>query len=114
MALFRNATITQAGITGPFNLDPMLVGLVAVQVVILSPGVNTKYSVEFTLDDLSKSDGTSNLANVRWSTDPQFPVGSNKTITGNYIVPISALRVNVDTIDGATIEFKLRQGMSLN
>ncbi|MCA6108142.1 hypothetical protein [Bradyrhizobium cenepequi] len=111
--MFRNVTYTSPGAKEAINLDPMLAPFnVAVQVFVPA-GTTVAYSVEFTLDDLSNSDGSPNT-NVRWTTDPQFPTASADTITGNYIVPISAVRVNIASIAGGGVEFKVRQALSIN
>jgi hypothetical protein len=118
MPLKHNVIISQTGIFS-VDLDPAISPFnVALQVIVLNPGnvtiINTAYSVEFTLDDLTGLDGTPN-PNVRWTTDPQFPVTSKATITGNYFAPISAVRANVAGIDaGVTLELKIRQGDSIN
>ncbi len=121
MPIKRNVNIGAVGIAGPFNLDPSIGPFnVAIQVFVpngTNPAgvgaVTAAYSVEFTLDDLSNPDGSPNQ-NARWVTDPQFPVGSTATITGNYFAPISAVRVNVANIAGGNIELKMRQSDTIN
>lgn len=117
MALKRFVTISEVGIFGPYNLDPTISPFgVSIQVVVpdgtTPPGVaavTAAYSVEFTLDDLELTGGIMN-PHVVWLTDPQFPAGSSMSITGNYIVPVSAVRVNVTALAGGSIALKIRQG----
>lgn len=113
MPLSRFVSIAATGETAPFNLDPSISPFnVAIQVYVPG-GVTVSYSVEYTLDDLTLSNGQPN-PNVRWVEDPEFPTGSIATITSNYIAPISAVRVNVASITGGSIEVKIRQGFSSN
>lgn len=111
--LGKFVTISATGISGPYNLDTSIAPFNVAIEVFVPGGVTTTYSVEYTLDPLNLSDWSAN-PNVRWITDPQFPVGSTATITSNYIAPISAVRVNVATLSGGSIEFKLRQSFSKN
>ncbi|MBB3411208.1 hypothetical protein FHT87_005161 [Rhizobium sp. BK316] len=111
--LSKFVTVSATGTATVCNLDSTIAPFsVAIQVYVPG-GVTTTYSVEYTLDDLLLQDNTAN-PNVRWTTDPQFPVGSSATITGNYIVPIAAVRLNVATITGGSIELKVRQSLSIN
>lgn len=111
--LSKFVTITATGISGPHNLDSSI-GPFAVAIQVYVPGgVTATYSVEYTLDELVLQDNTAN-PNVRWTTDPQFPIGTAATATGNYIVPVSAVRVNVATLSGGSIELKIRQAFSIN
>ncbi|SCB30304.1 hypothetical protein [Rhizobium lusitanum] len=111
--LSRFVSISATGTSVAFNLDPSIAPFnVAIQVYVAG-GVTTTYSVEYTLDELMLQDNTAN-PNVRWTTDPQFPVGSSATITGNYLFPISAVRLNVATLSGGSLELKTRQSFSIN
>ena len=111
--LSKFVTVSATGTATVCNLDSTIAPFsVAIQVYVPG-GVTTTYSVEYTLDELVLQDGTAN-PNVRWTTDPQFPVGSSATITGNYLFNISAIRVNVATLSGGSLELKVRQGVSIN
>jgi hypothetical protein len=111
--LSRFVPVTTTGTSNPYNLDPSISPFnVAIQVYVGS-GVTATYSVEYTLDELFLQDNTAN-PNVRWTTDPQFPVGSSATITGNYLFPISAVRLNVASLSGGNLELKTRQSFSIN
>ncbi len=111
--LSRFATVSATGTSVPYNLDPSIGPFnVAIQVYVPN-GVTATYSVEYTLDELNLQDNTAN-PNIRWMTDPQFPVGSTATITGNYLFPISAVRLNVATLTGGSLELKTRQSFSIN
>ena len=111
--LSRFVSISTTGASDPYNLDPTIAPFnVAIQVYV-GGGVTTTYSVEYTLDELMLQDGSAN-PNVRWTTDPQFPVGSSATITGNYLFPLSAVRLNVATLTGGSLELKTRQSISIN
>ena len=111
--LSKFVSISATGTTTICNLDPSI-GPFSVAIQVYVPGtVTTTYSVEYTLDDLMLQDNSATPC-VRWTTDPQFPVGTAATATGNYIVPISAIRVNVATISGGSIELKVRQSFSIN
>lgn len=111
--LARFVTISDTGVSGPYNLDASISPFnVAIQVYVPG-GVTTAYSVEYTLDELNLPTGLENT-DARWVEDPEFPTGSAATITSNYIAPISAVRVNVASIAGGSIELKIRQGFSIN
>jgi hypothetical protein len=111
--LSRFVTISATGASDPYNLDSSISPFnVAIQVYV-GVGVTATYSVEYTLDELSLPSGAPN-PNVRWTTDPQFPVATAATATGNYAFPISAVRVNVATISGGGLELKIRQSLSTN
>ncbi|API52855.1 hypothetical protein BMW22_15630 [Rhizobium leguminosarum] len=111
--LSKFVTVSATGTATLCNLDSTIAPFnVAIQVYVPG-GVTTTYSVEFTLDELMLQDGSAN-PNVRWTTDPQFPVASSATITGNYLFPIAAVRLNVATIAGGSIELKVRQSISIN
>lgn len=105
-------TITATGLSVPCVLDPSIAPFAVAIQVFVGGGVTSTYSVEYTLDELDIS-GAAN-PNVRWTTDPQFPVASAATITGNYAFPIVAVRVNVVTLSGGNLELKIRQGFSIN
>jgi hypothetical protein len=111
--LSRFVSISATGVTGPYNLDSSIGPFSTALQVYVAGGVTTTYSVEYTLDDLMDQYGVAN-PNVRWTTDPQFPVGSSATIIGNYMFPISAVRVNVATLSGGNLELKIRQSFSIN
>lgn len=111
--LSKFVSISATGITDPFNLDPSISPFnVAIQVYV-PVGVTVSYSVEYTLDEIVLQDNSAN-PNARWVTDPEFPAASAATITSNYIAPISAVRVNVASISGGSIELKIRQSFSKN
>jgi hypothetical protein len=125
MPIKRNVIITAQSLDGngftiPVDLDPSIAPFnVAIQVYVPtgSSVAAGGYRVEFTLDDLANADGSPKtapeIANIRWSTDPQFPDGSTGTITGNYFAPIAAVRVHSAAITGQ-LELKIRQGDSIN
>jgi len=111
--LSKFVPISATGTSAPCNLDPSIAPFnVAIQVYVAG-GVTATYSVEYTLDELMLQDNSAN-PNIRWTTDPQFPVGTAATATGNYIAPISAVRLNVATLSGGNLELKIRQAFSIN
>ena len=112
--LSRFATISATGIAGPFNLDSSISPFNAnIQVWVPASGVTASYSVEYTLDDLNLIGGAAN-PNVRWSTFAAFPAASSATITSELTAPVSAIRVNVATLTGGSIELKILQSFSKN
>jgi len=111
--LARYATITDTGVAGPYNLDPTISPFNVNVQVYVPEDVTVSYSVEYTLDQLNLLGGQEN-PNVRWETDTNFPDSSAATITSSFDAPLTAIRVNVASISGGSIELKILQSFSKN
>lgn len=73
---------------------------------IVPGGTTASYSIQYTFTDLSFT----SEANADWITDPQFPLASSATLVGNYIAPITGLRMVIASISGGPIRMNVIQG----
>ena len=83
----------------PFN--------VSVQVYV-PVGTTVSYEVDFTLDDPNIP--YQSLPPQEWTALAQFPAGSSTTITAAITNPVAGLRLNVASISGGPVYFKIIQG----
>ncbi len=72
-------------------------------------GVTTSYTVQYTLDDVNDAAWT-----PVWFPDPINSTAQTASVAGNYLSPITAIRVNVSALSGGTalIRLAILQGSS--
>jgi hypothetical protein len=77
--------------------------------VVVPVGTTVSYEVDFSLDDpnLNLSSG---LPPQEWIALTGFPPGSTTTLNSAVQSPVAALRLNVASISGGPVYFKVLQG----
>jgi len=92
---YKAATIVLGG-QQLVNLDYLKIPFqVGVLLDLVSGTIN--YSVEFTTDSL---DGPFDPTTMRWITTQEFPQGSSGTIQATLNEPMTALRLNIQSMTG--------------
>lgn len=77
--------------------------------VTVPAGVTTSYKVQYTLDDLNANPA---ITTIDWVDDANVGAGTTASATGNYMFPVSAIRVVTASLSGgtATLFFTVLQG----
>lgn len=102
------ATVTAAGTT--ICMPDYRQAMFNINVQVFVPaGTTVSYEVDFSLDDPNLNYSTT-LPPQEWLALAAFPAGSTATITSAVQSPVAALRLNVASITGGPVYFKVLQG----
>ena len=102
------ATVTAPGTTICMPDYRQAVFNVGVQVFV-PVGTTVVYEVDYSLDDPNLNYSTP-LPPVEWLPLTSFPAGSTATSTAAVQSPVAGLRLNVASISGGPVFFKVLQG----
>jgi hypothetical protein len=102
------ATVTAPGATTIWQADYSVAPFNANVQVFVPAGTTVSYEVDFSLDDVNLS--YQNLPPQEWMALATFPAGSTISITSAVQAPVAALRLNVASISGGPVYFKILQG----
>ena len=98
-----------AGTTGaqaPIILDQAVAPFTVGVGVYLTAGT-ASYAVQFTFDD------PNGAATLRWFNDATLGSGTTSGTT-SYAFPVRAVRLNITTLTGGNLEFKVIQGYGIS
>ncbi len=105
------ATVTTAGATTIWSADYNVAPFTASIQVYVPVGTTVSYEVDMTLDDPNIPQPNGLTAQPQeWVALTAFPAASTGTITSSINFPVAALRLNIASISGGPVYFKIIQG----
>lgn len=99
-------TVSATGPSQPLTLDIGQTPFNASVFVEVPVGVTVSYKVQYSGSVLA--DGTWGLF---WLDHDNIPAGTTATADGNFMFPVTAVRVNVASISGGSIRLIVNQGL---
>ena len=111
MAMPVYQTISTTGAATPIILDNAVGPFNVSFAVELQAGTAT-FGVQYTLDNLNAAIDLGPQANttVTWFTDANVGTATTSSSVGNYMFPVTAVRVNVASSGSLLMQFAVLQG----
>ncbi len=103
----QSRTMTAPGVSTPAVMDTAANPFNCTVTVILNAGATATYTVEYTTDRPSSATDA-NGSNLTWFPHATL-AAQTVSSTGNIIVPVRAIRVNVASLTGGTLTFRAQQ-----